>query len=64
MGNSTKNFFKSKTEWGIFFAVLPTVLTLFGIPIPVGVGELITIMGGSLGGYGRYAATQRLNFKK
>ena len=64
MGNSTKNFFKSKTNWGIFFAVLPTVLNLFGIPIPGGVGELITTIGGTLGVYGRYSATQRLSFKK
>ena len=62
--NHGKKLVKSKTFWGIIIAILPTILRLAGVPIPPGTAEVLTevavIAGGSLGIYGRVAATERI----
>jgi hypothetical protein len=58
----TKSVLKSKTVWGIVVAVLPTVLTMLGIPLPPAVAEIIIAAGSSLGIYGRVTATERIRF--
>ena len=57
-----KQFWKSKTLWGVFIAVTPTILQLAGIPLPVGeiLSEIIVAAGGGLAVYGRVQARDRL----
>jgi len=60
----TKSIFKSKTNWGIFIAAIPTILRLAGVPIPPGIDEEIIVLFGSVVGiFGRFKATQRLTVK-
>ena len=57
-----KQFWKSKTLWGIAIALLPTILQVAGIPLPVGefLGEIIVASGGGLAVFGRLQAVDRL----
>ena len=58
-----KEFWKSKTIWGIIVAVLPTVLRMAGVPLPPGVDDILVGIGGSLGVYGRVKAEDSLTLK-
>lgn len=60
-----KQFWKSKTLWGVFIALVPTLLQVAGIPLPVGelLGEVIVAAGGGLAVFGRVQAKDRLSFK-
>ena len=63
-----KQFWKSKTVWGIAISALPTILQLFGVPVPSGVGELLNQIlvatGSGLAVYGRVKAVDKLTLKK
>jgi hypothetical protein len=60
-----KQFWKSRTIWGVFIALLPTILQVAGIPLPVSelVNEIIVAAGGSFAVYGRVGAVDRLTLK-
>ena len=62
-----KAWYKSKTIWGIAIAALPTVLQLFGVPVPSGLGgllnEILVASGGGLALYGRVKATDKITLK-
>ena len=57
-----KQFWKSKTLWGIAIALLPTILQAAGVPLPIGgiLTDVITAAGGGLAVYGRVQAVDRL----
>ena len=57
-----KQFWKSKTLWGITIALLPTILQAAGIPLPIGqvLNEVIIAAGGGLAIVGRVKAVDRL----
>jgi len=62
-----KQFWKSKTIWGIVIAALPSVLRLVGIPVPIGLegflNELLVAFGSGLAVYGRVKAADKLTLK-
>ena len=62
-----KQFWKSKTIWGIAIAAIPTVLQLFGVPVPSGLGgllnEILIASGSGLAVYGRVKAVDKLSLK-
>ena len=62
-----KEFWKSKTIWGIAIAALPTILQLAGVPVPSGLGgllnEILIASGSGLAVYGRVKAVDRLKLK-
>jgi uncharacterized membrane protein YdjX (TVP38/TMEM64 family) len=57
-----KQFWKSKTLWGILIAVVPMILQVVGLPLPISemVNDLLIALGGSLAAYGRVTATTQL----
>jgi len=57
-----KQFWKSKTLWGIAIALLPTILQAAGIPLPIGgvLTDIIVASGGGLAVVGRIKAVDRL----
>ena len=57
-----KKFWKSKTLWGVFIAVLPTILQAAGVPLPLGevATQIIVAAGGGLAVVGRVKAVDRL----
>ena len=68
MTNSTKSVLKSKTNWGILLAAVPTILRVAGVPIPpvldeVIVQAIVVALGSSIGLYGRFVATDKLTLK-
>lgn len=60
-----KQFWKSKTLWGILIAVLPTICKLLGIPLPAveAIEEILVMLGGTLAAYGRVSASSKLGLK-
>ena len=60
-----KAFWKSKTLWGILIALVPTLCQLAGIPLPIAenLTNILVLAGGTLAGYGRVSATQKLSLK-
>ena len=60
-----KQFWKSKTLWGVFIALIPTILQIVGIPLPIGemLGEIIVTAGGGLAVFGRVQAKDKLTLK-
>jgi hypothetical protein len=60
-----KQFWKSKTMWGLGISLLPTVLQLAGIPLPIGevLTEIIVVAGGGLAVFGRVQAVDKLTIK-
>jgi hypothetical protein len=60
-----KQFWKSKTLWGVLITLIPTILQIAGIPFSVGelLGELIVAAGGGLAVFGRIQATNRLTLR-
>jgi len=60
-----KQFWKSKTLWGIAIAVVPTILQLAGVPLPIGelATQILIAAGGALAVDGRIRAVDRLTFK-
>jgi hypothetical protein len=60
-----KQFWKSKTLWGVFITLIPTILQIAGIPLPVGelLGEIIVAAGGGLAVFGRVQAKDQLSLK-
>jgi hypothetical protein len=57
-----KQFWKSKTIWGIVISLLPTILQVAGIPLPIGevLNQVIIAAGGGLAVVGRVKAVDRL----
>lgn len=57
-----KQFWKSKTLWGIGISLLPTILQLLGIPLPIGevLNQVIIAAGGGLAVVGRFKAVDKL----
>jgi hypothetical protein len=60
-----KQWWKSKTMWGLGISLLPTVLQLAGIPLPIGevLTEVIVVAGGGLAVFGRVKAVDKLTIK-
>lgn len=60
-----KEFWKSKTLWGVVIAVLPTLLQVAGLPLPVGelATQIIVAAGGGLAVVGRVKAVDKLTLK-
>jgi hypothetical protein len=60
-----KQWYKSKTLWGIAISLLPTVLQAFGVPLPIGaaLNEIIIAAGGGLAIVGRLQAVDKLTIK-
>jgi hypothetical protein len=60
-----KQWWKSKTMWGLGISLLPTVLQLAGIPLPIGevLTEIIVVAGGGLAVFGRAKAVDKLTIK-
>lgn len=65
---NTKSILTSKTIWGALLALLPALLSLFGLDTLPGfqeqasavVEQVITLVGGALAIYGRIVATKQL----
>ena len=60
-----KQFWKSKTLWGVAIAVIPTILQLAGVPLPIGelATQILIAAGGAVAVGGRIKAVDRLTFK-
>ena len=60
-----KQFWKSKTIWGIGISLLPTILQVVGIPLPIGevLNQVIIAAGGGLAVVGRVQADTKLKLK-
>jgi hypothetical protein len=60
-----KQWYKSKTIWGIAISLLPTILQVAGIPLPIGaaLNEAIIAAGGGLAIVGRIQAKDKLSLK-
>ena len=60
-----KQFWKSRTLWGVAVAVIPTVLQLAGVPLPIGelATQILIAAGGAVAVGGRIKAVDRLTFK-
>ena len=61
-----KQFWKSKTLWGLTISLLPTILQLAGIPLPIGevATQIIAVVaGGGLGVFGRVKAVDKLTLR-
>ena len=60
-----KQFWKSKTLWGIVISLLPTILQVAGIPLPIGevLSQVIIAAGGGLAVVGRVQAIDKLTLK-
>ena len=61
-----KEFWKSKTLWGVAISLLPTILRVAGLPLPLGelATELIIAAGGGLAVFGRVKAVDKLTLRK
>jgi len=60
-----KQFWKSKTMWGVAIAILPTILQVVGLPLPIGeiATQIIVAAGGGLAVVGRVKAVDKLTLK-
>ena len=60
-----KQFWRSKTIWGIAISLLPVILQVAGIPLPIGelATEIIIAAGGGLAVFGRVKAVDKLTLK-
>ena len=60
-----KQFWKSKTMWGVVIAILPTILQVVGLPLPIGeiATQIIVAAGGGLAVVGRVKAVDKLTLK-
>ena len=57
-----KQFWKSKTIWGVVISLLPTILQAAGVPLPLGevLSQVIIAAGGGLAVFGRIKAVDKL----
>ena len=60
-----KQFWKSKTMWGVLITLIPTILQVVGVPLPIGelATEIIIAAGGGLAVFGRVKAVDKLTLK-
>ena len=60
-----KQFWKSKTLWGLTISLLPIILQVAGIPLPIGelATEIIIAAGGGLAVFGRVKAVDKLTLR-